>query len=76
MCSSVSFNAICGSDGKTYYSPCHAGCTTSSLNNQTATYVCCKFYIISSLEFTDILNYVSLQIHAIMLIAYVYVIVD
>ncbi|EDV19394.1 uncharacterized protein TRIADDRAFT_974, partial [Trichoplax adhaerens] len=38
MCNNVKYNAICGSDGKTYYSPCHAGCTSSYVDsNRSAT---------------------------------------
>ncbi|EDV19391.1 uncharacterized protein TRIADDRAFT_33605 [Trichoplax adhaerens] len=38
MCNKVEYNAICGSDGKTYYSPCHAGCKTSYFDAENLTY--------------------------------------
>ena len=39
LCDNIEYNAICGSDGITYYSPCHAGCQTSHFDNQSFTYV-------------------------------------
>ncbi|RDD42635.1 Solute carrier organic anion transporter family member 4C1 [Trichoplax sp. H2] len=32
MCKGVKFNPICGVDGVTYFSPCHAGCTSGIYN--------------------------------------------
>ncbi|EDV29540.1 uncharacterized protein TRIADDRAFT_18955 [Trichoplax adhaerens] len=32
MCNGVKYNPICGIDGVSFYSPCHAGCSSSAFN--------------------------------------------
>ncbi|RDD42163.1 Solute carrier organic anion transporter family member 4A1 [Trichoplax sp. H2] len=34
-CNEVKYNLICGLDGKSYFSPCHAGCRKRILNSKT-----------------------------------------
>ncbi|EDV19628.1 uncharacterized protein TRIADDRAFT_11683, partial [Trichoplax adhaerens] len=38
MCNDVKYNPICGVDGTTYFSPCHAGCSSSIYVPQYYTY--------------------------------------
>ena len=33
LCDDETFSPICGNDGLTYYSPCHAGCTLGTNSN-------------------------------------------
>lgn len=41
-CSRSQFNPICGVDGLTYYSPCHAGCNQELLMNDVKVYADCS----------------------------------
>ena len=39
MCDGVKYKPICGVDGITYFSPCHAGCNDSVFNPVYYSYV-------------------------------------
>lgn len=55
QCDFVKYTPICGDDGRTYISPCHAGCTEQSLDeNGTKCYSGC-----SCILSNDLMNYES-----------------
>lgn len=41
-CSMVKYSPVCGADGRTYISACHAGCSDLLTNNNTRTYDSCS----------------------------------
>ena len=37
---------VCGANGLTYFSPCHAGCTSFGANSDNYTNCACKYYLL------------------------------
>ena len=42
---------VCGANGLTYFSPCHAGCTSLGANSDNYTNCACKYYTAKTLTF-------------------------
>ncbi|XP_015183412.1 PREDICTED: solute carrier organic anion transporter family member 4A1 isoform X4 [Polistes dominula] len=64
-CTRSEFNPICGIDGVTYYSPCHAGCYQEILMNDVKVYADCSCIQSSNKNWTTNINNENITYEAI-----------
>ncbi|XP_043496047.1 solute carrier organic anion transporter family member 4A1 [Polistes fuscatus] len=64
-CSRSEFNPICGIDGVTYYSPCHAGCYQEILMNDVKVYADCSCIQSTGKNWTTFVNNENITYEAI-----------